>query len=62
MYLNDYANPKEARRGLTDYFDFYDYRRPHQALNYQTPAAIYYGHTGDRAACTPVVTSNDVRM
>ena len=62
VYLNDYANPKEARRGLAEYLHFYDHHRPHQALNYQTPAAIYYGHTGDRAACTPVVTSNDVRM
>ena len=62
VYLNDYANPKEARRGLAEYLHFYDYHRPHQALNYQTPAAIYYGHTGDRAACTPVVTSNGVRM
>ena len=62
VYLNDYANPKEARRGLAEYLHFYDYHRPHQALNYQTPAAIYYGHTGDRAACVPVVTNNDVRM
>ena len=35
MYLNDYANPKEARRGLAEYLHFYDYHRPHQSLNYR---------------------------
>ncbi len=61
VYLNDYANPKEARRGLADYFDFYDYRRPHQSLNDKTPAAIYYGHVDDRATSTPVTASVCVR-
>jgi len=41
VYLKDYANPKEARRSLTAYFDFYDHRRPHQALAYRTPASVY---------------------
>lgn len=62
VYLNDYANPKEARRGLAEYFDFYDYRRPHQSLNDQTPAAVYYGHVDDRAISTPVTASDGVRM
>ena len=44
VYLNDYANPKEARSNLTEYLQFYDYDRLHQALNYQTPAAVYYHH------------------
>jgi putative transposase len=41
VYLKDYANPKEARCSLTAYFDFYDHRRPHQALAYRTPASVY---------------------
>jgi putative transposase len=41
VYLKDYANPKEARHSLTAYFDFYDHRRPHQALAYRTPASVY---------------------
>ena len=41
VYLQDYANPKEARRSLTAYFDLYNYRRPHQALAYRTPASMY---------------------
>jgi putative transposase len=42
VYLKDYASPKEARQGLYDYFEFYNYRRLHQSLDYQTPASIYF--------------------
>jgi putative transposase len=41
VYLNDYASPREARWGLARYFQFYNYERPHQALDYQTPAQVY---------------------
>jgi putative transposase len=41
VYLKDYANPKEARRSLTAYFDLYNHRRWHQALDYRTPASVY---------------------
>lgn len=43
VYLNDYASPREARLGLSRYFDFYNFERPHQSLDYQTPAAVYAG-------------------
>ena len=43
VYLRDYANPREARLGLTRYFDFYAHQRPHQALGYRTPAQVYFG-------------------
>ncbi len=42
VYLHDYANPKEARQGLSQYFEFYNHERPHQALDYQTPAGVYF--------------------
>jgi len=42
VYLNDYLNPRETRQGLTTYFDFYNNERPHQALNYLTPAEVYF--------------------
>lgn len=42
VYLKDYASPREARSGLSAYLDFYNYRRLHQALDYQTPAQIYF--------------------
>ncbi|MBN2258751.1 MAG: IS3 family transposase [Anaerolineaceae bacterium] len=43
VYLYDYANPKEARQGLSRYFTLYNHERPHQALKYQTPAEVYFG-------------------
>jgi len=42
VYLNDYAGPRDARHGLAQYFDFYNCERPHQSLNYQTPAQVYF--------------------
>ena len=41
VYLNDYAFPRHARQGLGDYFQLYNYERPHQALGYLTPATVY---------------------
>jgi putative transposase len=42
VYLQEYGSPKEARRGLTRYFDFYNHARLHQALGYRTPAEVYF--------------------
>jgi putative transposase len=43
VYPKDYDTPRTARRSLAAYFDFYDHRRFHQALNYRTPAAVHFG-------------------
>jgi putative transposase len=43
VYLTEYATPREAQGGLGRYFPFYNHTRPHQALAYQTPAAVYFG-------------------
>ena len=42
VYLHDYTSPKEARAQLQDYFEFYNSKRLHQALGYQTPAEVYF--------------------
>lgn len=42
VYLNDYLSPREARAGLTHYFQFYNFERPHQSLDYLTPSQVYF--------------------
>jgi putative transposase len=41
VYLHDYRSVPEAIRRLGGYFRFYHGERLHQALNYQTPEAVY---------------------
>lgn len=43
VYLQDYATGEETQSGLGSYFEFYGHERPHQSLNYRTPAAVYFG-------------------
>ena len=42
VYLKSYANYHEANAGLTDYFRFYNTKRPHQSLRNMTPAQAYF--------------------
>jgi len=46
VYLHEYASPKEAYRQVAAYIRFYNFQRPHQALDYLTPAQVH-------GACTP---------
>jgi len=41
VYLKDYQTVSEARNGLKDYFQFYNYERYHQSLDYKTPYSVY---------------------
>lgn len=43
VYLKDYETPREAIHGLSTFFVHYNERRQHQALEYQTPASVYFG-------------------
>ena len=41
VYLHDYHTVTDALRGLDRYFRFYNHERPHQALQYRTPAQVF---------------------
>jgi putative transposase len=41
VYLRDYALVPEARAGIGNWFRFYNRERPHQSLDYRTPAGLY---------------------
>jgi len=43
VYLKAYQTMKEARSGLNSYFTFYNRKRFHQNLVYQTPDVVYFG-------------------
>ena len=38
IYPKGYESMKEVRMGLKKYFEFYNNKRPHQGLDYRTPA------------------------
>lgn len=42
IYIKDYDNVVELYSGLEQYFEFYNNQRPHQSLDYMTPANIYF--------------------
>ena len=42
VYLSEYADITEAQQGISEYFTFYNEKRRHQSLDYQTPAHIYF--------------------
>jgi putative transposase len=43
VYLKDYETPREAMQGLGTFFVRYNEWRQHQALDYRTPASVYFG-------------------
>jgi len=47
VYLHSHSNVKELYEGLKSYFEFYNHQRPHQALNYRTPAEVYFESTNN---------------
>lgn len=48
LYVNAYPTVPALEQGLQTYFQIYNYERPHQSLDYRTPAAVHFGTPGDR--------------
>jgi putative transposase len=42
IYLKDYDSVPQLETGLADYFWRYNQERPHQSLNYRTPAELFF--------------------
>ncbi len=42
IYLRDYSNIQELTQGINEYYEYYNNTRPHQSLDYHTPAQIYF--------------------
>ena len=45
VYLHPAANGIEQKRSLAEFFDWYNLRRPHQALGWRTPNEAYLGQS-----------------
>ncbi len=42
LYLKEYASVPDVAAGLHAYFHFYNDERPHQSLEYRTPAEVHF--------------------
>lgn len=42
VYIKGYETVPALFAGLDDYFHLYNYERPHQSLDYRTPAAVHF--------------------
>ncbi len=45
LYLKGYTTVTALASGLEEYFQFYNYQRPHQSLDYPVPADAYFAVT-----------------
>lgn len=42
IYRYQFESLRELKKALTDYFNYYNYKRLHQSLDYKTPAEVYF--------------------
>ena len=56
IYLKNYETPREVRQGVNNWFQTYNYERPHQSLKYQTPAHVYF----ENKEVLPIDSVNDI--
>ena len=62
VYLRAYETPAALRVGLTQYFQFYNTERGHQALNRQTPDAVYFTDPREKQGVCANVSWNLKRL
>ena len=55
VFIKAYGSVPEARIGIGEWLTFYNDERPHQALDYRTPTAVFHGaacNHGDNASAS----------
>jgi len=50
VYLKSYGSMTEVKRGLTEYFKFYNDKRWHQNFDKKTPSMVYFGSLAQKQA------------
>jgi len=58
IYIKHYESVAECRDGLTKFFEKYNNYRPHQGINYQTPAEVYFDQNKKTALMEQINTYN----
>lgn len=44
IYIMQYETPRDLRKGIDAYIQYYNHERAHQALEYQRPVDLYYSN------------------
>ena len=61
IYMNGYQNIPETKKGLNQYFEFYNNERFHQSLDYKTPSLIYSGGYRIITECNKIDSKSNVK-
>lgn len=48
VYLHAYETVADAKAGIGSWISFYNLSRPHQGLDYRTPAGVFAGANNSR--------------
>lgn len=59
VHIHDYADGGEVRMGLSRYFRFFNRDRPHQSLDWRTPAEVYFGRSGRNERLNSALRAGD---
>lgn len=51
VYLHDYQSVREGKQRIDQYIELYNHERVHQALDYHTPAEVYFQQTDCHKHC-----------
>jgi len=54
LYIKAYETVPDLYQGLSAYFLMYNHERPHQALDYRTPAEVYFGLDRGAEVAVPI--------